>query len=119
MSRAVPRRAPQELVGRDFARVRLAASRPRRALPALVVGALAAGLALAALRIDILRLRYSLHEALQEQQTLVEQRNEALARVHSLRDPKRLASLARQRGFARPERVIELPSARRARAARP
>ena len=97
------------LAGRDFAR-----SRPRsRALPTGLLGWLIAvgctcALGLTALRIDILRMRYALADAVQAERTLTLQRSQHTAQVESLRDPARLAELAEERGFGRPQRVLEL-----------
>lgn len=96
-------------VGRDLARLR----RTRTPLPARVVGGLVltgllCALGLAALRIDILRARYALAEAIREEKALQEDQRRWTAAVETLRDPARLAELARQRGFERPERVVEL-----------
>jgi len=115
------RRGPstRDLIGRDLARARSAA-RPRRSLSAaLLIGALAAGLSLVALRVDILRLRYALAEALEQEKTLLEERRAATARLESLRDPARLASLAQARGLARAARVVDLAPAAQAMEAKP
>lgn len=97
------------LVGRDFARSRPLGSTLRAgALGWLVVVACVCALGLAALRIDILRMRYALGDAVQEERSLALERGRRTAQVESLRDPTRLAELARQRGFGRPERVLEL-----------
>jgi hypothetical protein len=94
---------------RDLARsARGSATRSLRPVTLLIVAALASGLALAALRIDILRARYALAESALEEKTLLEQRREWTARVRALRDPARLASLAGKRGLGPPERVVEL-----------
>jgi hypothetical protein len=96
------------LVGRDVARTpRRARSAPRPALPALVAAAVAIGLALVALRNDLIRMRYGLSAAMQQERELLGERRELTARVRALRDPARLARLARDRGFVRPERVFE------------
>lgn len=97
-----------DLVGRDFARVRLPASRRARPLGWLLAAAFACALAIAALRIDILRVRYALGEAVSEEKTLVQALRRESAELEALRDPARLAELARERGFARPDRVLEL-----------
>jgi hypothetical protein len=103
------RKAPTRgLVGRDLARVRFAGRGPSRLLPVLLVGGLAAGLSLAALRIDNLRLGYALGEALQDEKALLEERRVVSARLEELRNPARLAKLARERGLARAARIIEL-----------
>ena len=115
-SSAAPRR---ELVGRDLARVRLAGRRAPRPLAALLIGSLVAGMGLAALRIDILRLRYALADAVEAEKTLLEDQRVWTARKESLRDPSRLAELARERGFARPRNVIDLRPLRVASSPRP
>ncbi len=96
------------LVGRDLAGGRPQTRRRTRAFPALVVATLLAGLFLAVLRIDILRLSYALGEALETQQELERESRALTAKVRALRDPARLAELAEQRGFRRPARVIEI-----------
>lgn len=98
----------RDWVGRDLARVRLSRGPGSRPLAALLVGALIAGMGLAALRIDILRLRYALADAIESEKTLLESQRVWTARKESLRDPARLAELARQRGFVRPTRIIDL-----------
>jgi hypothetical protein len=80
--------------------------------------ALAIGLSLAALRIDILRLRYAMAEAIGVEKSLIEERSVLLARVAGLRDPARLEKLARERKMERPESVIELPRVQLASGAR-
>lgn len=74
----------------------------------LLAAGLLAGFALAALRIDILRTRYALADALAEEQVQIERRSVETARVEALRDPARLAALAAKRGLSRPGRVIDL-----------
>lgn len=97
-------------IGRDLGRARpRGGSRLRgRPLAALLLAGLLCALGLAALRIDILRARYALAEAIHEEKSLQEAQRRHLARVETLRDPARLAALARKRGFERPERVLEL-----------
>lgn len=101
-------RSERDLVGRDLARVRLSPGPAPRPLAALLIGALIAGMGLAALRIDILRLRYALAEAVESEKTLLENQRVWTAKKESLRDPARLLELARERGFERPTRVIDL-----------
>ena len=113
------RRNRRNLAGRDLARVRTAPRSGRRLLAILMTGALLAGFSLAALRIDILRLRYALAEALAQQQVLLEEHRVATARLEALRDPARLAALANERGLSRPQRVIELAPTQLAARARP
>jgi hypothetical protein len=103
-----PARARADLVGRDFAQRRAAGRRWPGAFPALLAGMLLAALALAALRVDLIRLRYGQGEAMREEKELLEQDRKLRARVGSLRDPIRLARLAPSHGLARPARVLDL-----------
>ena len=108
-----------ELVGCDFARVRVSPPGRQRFSGILLIAALIAGLGLAALRIDILRLRYALAEAVESEQTLLEEQSVWTARSATLADPTRLTELAEERGFERPARVIELHPVRMAASLRP
>jgi hypothetical protein len=83
----------------------------RRWLPLATAGFLLAGLAVAALRIDLIRVSYGLADAVREEQALKEEKRQALARMRTLRDPLRLSHLAADRGLARPERIVDLPAA--------
>jgi hypothetical protein len=108
--------APVDLVGRDFARVRRMRARLRTREIMWVLGtAFACALALAALRIDILRVRYALGEAIRQEKALVQQHRQQTAALEALRHPSRLVDVARQRGLAPPERVIDLQGSRGAR----
>ena len=102
------RRECGNLTGRDLARVRTAPRSRRQFLAILLAGGLLAGFSLVALRVDNLRLRYALADALAQQQTLLEEHRAATARLEALRDPARLTALAEERGLVRPQRVIEL-----------
>lgn len=101
-------RRAAEIVGRDLARLRRARPRAPRSPGLWLIAALIAGLGLAALRIDNLRLRYALAEAVATEQSLLEEQSVWTARKASLADPTRLAELAKERGFVRPTEVIEL-----------
>lgn len=105
------RAQPGDLVGRDFARVRWT-SKPSRAsaLGWLLITGFACALAIAVLRIDILRLRYALGEAVSEEKQLLHAQRQNTAKLETLRDPARLAELAHELGFSRPEHVIRLDS---------
>ena len=97
------------LVGRDFARSRPVGTSLRSGLLGwLILVSCVCALGLAALRIDILRMRYALAAAVQEERSLTLQRSRSTAEVEALRDPARLAQLAGELGFDRPERVVEL-----------
>ena len=82
----------------------------RRWLPLTIAGFLLAGLAVAALRVDLIRVRYGLADAVREEKALLEEKRQSLARMRTLRDPFRLARLAADRGLARPERIVDLPA---------
>ena len=101
-------RKRSDLIGRDLAPIRREANRRSRLLPVALVGTLMAALCLAALRIDLIRQGYALAAAMREEKELLEEHHLLTARVRSLRDPARLAQLARRLDFERPERVIEL-----------
>jgi hypothetical protein len=128
--RAEPRRArlrwlapreeplPKDLVGRDLAGGPPRRARVRRRLPlALLGGGIVAALLLVTLRVEILRLRYAVAEVAAEEQELAERIAQAKFRLRELRDPARLRKLAADRGFVRPERVlqVELPADRASR----
>ena len=80
----------------------------RRSVAACLLGLALGALCLVALRVDILRTRYALAEALEHEQKLLAERRDLTVEMRRLRDPARLTSLARKRGFVRPERVIDL-----------
>jgi hypothetical protein len=81
---------------------------PREWWLPVFAGLLLAALALTALRLDVLRARYGLAEALRAGQELAALESELTVQVRRLRDPARLAELARARGFVRPEQVVDL-----------
>jgi hypothetical protein len=84
--------------------------RPRRRMawaPIFAVGVMSL-LALAALRVSILRSRYALATTLQRETELRARERSAAVAAREQRDPHKLRDLATQLGFARPERVIDL-----------
>jgi hypothetical protein len=97
-----------ETLERDFARVRGRGRRARVPWLVITVGALAAALMIASLRVSILRLRYQLSAAVSEETKLLERQRAVTVTLRQLRDPGRLHDLAAKRGFSRPERVIQL-----------
>lgn len=105
-----------DIVGRNFSRISLQQrqqrSTPSRPVAGVLAGLLIAGLGLAALRIDILRLRYALAEAVAEEKSLLEERRVWNARETTLADPARLAKIAEERGFAAPTQQIDLRNVR-------
>jgi len=78
------------------------------ALLALFVGAFG----LVALRTEVLKLRYELSHQLERENSLDAQQRDLRVRMRQLREPRLLAQHAAKRGFARPDRVIDLPEAR-------
>ena len=96
-------------IGRVLARVPWLRRRESHPLWIALAGILVA-LSVTALRIDILRMRYGLGEALETEQALVEEKRRLTAQVRRLRNPTRLTQLAIERGLRRPERVIDLRS---------
>jgi hypothetical protein len=68
----------------------------------------AAALMIASLRVSILRLRYQLSAAVSEETELLERQRAATVTLREMRDPARLHRLAAERGFGRPDRVIQL-----------
>jgi len=78
--------------------------------PLLALGAtaLAVALAFSALRSEIVELRYRAADVLAEERALAETRRALAVEVSELRDPQRLARIARERGFVRPRRLILL-----------
>ena len=94
------------------------AERPRW-LPLAIAGFLVAGLAVTAMRVDLMRVRYGLADAVGEEKALLEEKRKALVRLRKLRDPLRLAKLAAERGLARPERIVDLPATPRQRGTPP
>jgi hypothetical protein len=75
----------------------------------LLLAGLLAGLSLAALRMDLFRIRYQLADLGRVEKTLREEKNRLTVEMRQLRDPARLAARAEELGFTRPERVIDLP----------
>jgi hypothetical protein len=109
MSAIIRQPTAGDLVGRDFARVRTKTPRLSTRRIAWLVGiAFSCALALTALRIEILRVRYALGAALREEKELVQQERQQTAQLEALRHPSRLVELAAKRGFAPPRRVIDL-----------
>lgn len=90
---------------------------PRRKVPlrlapgpivALLLSTALALLALAALRMSIVRTGYQLAATLQRETELRARERSAAVDVRVARDPQKLRELAERLGFARPGRVIDL-----------
>lgn len=112
--RAAGQSAPQASheggwIGVDFAH--FATAQPSRALLPLLVLALLVALAIASLRIDLIRTRYALAEAMASERRLIEEQHALIVEKLQGRDPVELAVLAKARGFkpATPARRIVDP----------
>lgn len=77
----------------------------------LLITALLVSLGIAALRIDLLRVRYALAAATLEEQRLLDESRALTAEMRRLRDPYHLALQAQELGFVRPARLIEIREA--------
>ena len=97
-----------DMVGRDFAPLRSRGRRAARPWLLIMVGAVAAALMVASLRVSILRLRYQLSAAISEETQLLERQRAVTVELRELRNPTRLRGLAKELGFGPPERVIQL-----------
>jgi hypothetical protein len=98
----------RNLVGRD-----LASDAPRRRIPiwlipGIVVGGVFAALAIAHVRVELIGQGYKRYDAVKRLQALEEEKRILTAHVRELRDPARLAKLAREMGLSRPDRVLAL-----------
>lgn len=98
--------------GREWIGVDFAGSRsPRRShvlIPLLMV-AIVAALGVAALRIDLIRIRYALAATMAEERALLEEQRGLIVRKRERLDPVELAIQARMRGFGPPAHVFTLP----------
>lgn len=96
------------LVGRDFAASAPGRQRGRSVGLPLLGALVLVALLLAALRVQILDLRYELAEALRAETALLEENRALRVEVRELRAPARLTEQARELGMLRPERVLEI-----------
>ena len=95
-------------LGVDLAR---ASSRRRISIwlvPGWVLGGVVAALIIAHLRVELIQQGYQRASNVKGTQQLEEEQQNLAARVRELRDPVRLAALAKEMGLTRPERVISL-----------
>ena len=100
-------------VGIDFSGPR-PARRTRGMIPLLLIASVVA-LGVAALRIDLIRVRYAMAEVTEAEDRLREEQRQLIARKRQLRDPVALAELARARGFRAPLVSVSLPDPARTR----
>ena len=94
-----------------FSRARAGSHERWRVAAPSLAAALLAALLLAALRVDVIRMRYALATAVARERALLEDQRELTVQMRRQRRPSRLAERARELGFGRPERVIDLPMA--------
>lgn len=102
-----PERPKPEWVGVDLSN--FATGQPSRALLLLLVLALITALGVASLRIDLIRTRYALAAAMDEEQRLIEEQHALIVEKLQGRDPVELAVLAKQRGFRPTAPALSLP----------
>ena len=92
--------------------------RTRILIPLLVV-ALVVALGVAALRIDLIRIRYDVATAMEEEQALLEEQRALIVKKRQLRDPVELAVQARARGFRPPAQLFSMSEPDPSRSAHP
>ncbi len=97
-----------DLIGRDLTRVRPSGRVLSPLTWAMLGGLLVAALVLAALRIDLLRVRYGLAQAVKQEKVLLEERRSLEAEREALRAPGRLADIAGEAGLTRPRQILRL-----------
>jgi len=96
------------LVGRDLAKDAPHRRIPIWLIPGIVVGGVFAALAITQVRVELIGQGYKRYSAVERLQALEEEKRNLTAHVRELRDPARLARLAREMGLSRPDRVIAL-----------
>ncbi len=96
------------LVGRDLAKDAPHRRIPIWLIPGIVVGGVFAALAITQVRVELIGQGYKRYSAVERLQALEEEKRNLTANVRELRDPARLAKLAREMGLSRPDRVIAL-----------
>lgn len=96
------------LVGRDVAKDAPRRRIPIWLIPGIVVGGVFAALAIAHVRVELIGQGYKRYSAVERHQALEEEKRTLTAHVRELRDPARLAKLAREMGLSRPDHVIAL-----------
>jgi hypothetical protein len=99
---------------RDFAAKRRTPRRRLAVAPLFAIAVLSL-LALAFLRVSILRARYALGTTLQHETQLRARERSAAVAARVARDPHKLRERAARQGFARPGRVIDLSGEARGR----
>ncbi|MFP6563340.1 MAG: hypothetical protein VCC68_02510 [Myxococcota bacterium] len=95
-------------IGRDVAKAWGGRRRSLRASIPMVLAVLGVSLAIVVLRSDVLRLRFALSGAVEEEQRLVLEERELTVAMRRLRNPGALLTRARAEGFGQPEWIIDL-----------
>ena len=98
----------RHLIGRDLANDAPRSRIPIWLIPGIAVGGVFAALAIAHVRVELIGQGYKRYSAVERVQALEEEQRSLTARVRQLRDPTRLAALAREMGLSRPDHVITL-----------
>ncbi|MGH0038126.1 MAG: hypothetical protein ACQGVK_24100 [Myxococcota bacterium] len=94
----------------DFADRWVSGPSGSRLVAALVSGLLLGALILVALRIDIIRMRYAVAQALERETEQRGRQREFVVESRKLRQPGRLAEIAAELGYERPTRLVQLPA---------
>ena len=104
-----------ELIGIDLRREAWPrCARPSsRTLAPILIGLLLGGFLLTGLRVDLIRVRYALAEAVERERVLLEEQRALTVEMRRLRQPSQLTERARERGFVPPQRVIRLSASPR------
>jgi hypothetical protein len=101
----------RDLVGIDVTDGRLQ-RRPTLFFPILIASLIAA-LFLVGLRNDLTAMRYSVAEALAQEEQLRAEKRTLTVEMRRLRDPSQLAARALELGFVHPERIVDLAPSER------
>jgi hypothetical protein len=96
------------LVGRDFSAFEQRPG-PRKLIP-VAIALLLAGFGLAALRTEVLRLRYELAEGVERESKLQIERKDLTVEMRALRHPVALGERALEMGFVRADRIVDVPA---------
>ncbi len=97
-----------DLIGLDMTPTRRAAQH-KVSVPVIAAFVIAA-LFLVGLRIDVMRMRYASAQANTLESQLLDEKRNITVSLLRLREPKLLADRAAELGFAKPDRVINLPA---------
>lgn len=107
-NRAAGQSNPISVIGHDLAREQQRTGIPNRLTAILMILTALAGLGIVAMRSDVMRVRYSISEAMETEKQLQVEHNALTVEMRKLRSPARLSGLAQELGFRRPEQIIPL-----------